>query len=81
MFWLKCSGWDEGHVYMHDHESRSAWPEALFYKRFPKLSPEIQHYLQLREEGKLPKKRKGYEHVYKLSETFSEFIHGLQLSE
>jgi len=80
MFWLKCCGWDAGHVYMHDGDSRSAWPDELFYKRFPNLSPEIQHYLVLRRQGNLPKKRKGYEHVYRLAESFGDFIDRLEPS-
>jgi hypothetical protein len=81
MFWLKCTGLDTGHVYMHDHEGRFAWPDSIFYERFPNLSPVIKQYLKQRKQGKLPTKPKGYEHVYRLAESFTEFIDRLEPDE
>jgi hypothetical protein len=78
MVWLKCTGRDAGHVYMHDGEGRSAWPDEFFCERYPNLAPEIQHYLELRKQCKLPTKPKGYEHVYRLAKSFGEFIDALQ---
>jgi hypothetical protein len=78
MFWLKCTGQDAGHVYMHDDEGRFAWPDSIFYERFPNLSSEIQQYLKQRKQGKLPTKPKGYEHVYRLAKSFTEFIDRLE---
>lgn len=78
MFWLKCSGPDCGHVYMHDHEGRSAWPDELFQARYPRLGAEINAYLTMRGHGALPKKPPGYEHVYRLATSFEEFIERLE---
>lgn len=81
MFWLKCRGPDTGHVYLHDHEGRSAWPDKTFRESFPNLHPEIQQYLALRKQGELPEKPKGYEHAYRLATTFSEFVECLEKAE
>jgi hypothetical protein len=78
MFWLKCTGRDAGYVYMHDHEGRSAWPDAVFFERFQNLSPLVKQYLEAREKGTLPKKANGYEHVYRVAESFTEFIECLE---
>lgn len=81
MFWLKCTGRDRGHVYMHDHEGRSAWPDEMFHQQFEALAPEIQGYLAMRKTGALPPKPKGYEHVYRMATSFTEFIARLELGE
>jgi hypothetical protein len=81
MFWLKCSGRDLGHVYMHDAEGRFAWPDETFYERFENLDPVIKDYLAMRKRGELPKKPKGYAHVYRLGKSFEEFIEHLEKSE
>ncbi len=81
MFWLKCSGKDNGSVFMHDHEGRAAWPDKMFYEMFDKLDPTIKDYIELRRRGQLPKKPKGYDHVYRLANTFSEFVDGLKKVE
>jgi SMI1 / KNR4 family (SUKH-1) len=81
MFWLKCTGKDAGHVYMHDHQRRSGWADEQFMRMFPDLHPDIQEYLRLRKEGKLPEKPEGYEHVYRLSTSFTEFVLSLEKQE
>lgn len=81
MFWLKCSGRDRGHVYMHDPEGRYAWPDEMFYEMFQALSPIIKDYLAMRKRGELPNKPKGYEHVYRLATSFEEFIERLEKAE
>jgi hypothetical protein len=81
MFWLKCTGKDAGHVYMHDGDGRSAWSDAMFYEWFPNLSPDIEQYLKLRKQGILPKKPKGYEHLYRLAESFGELIDRLERTD
>jgi hypothetical protein len=78
MFWLLCSGRDCGHVYLHDHEQRSSWPDETFHQRFPNLSDSIRDYLALRKRGALPNKPRGYEHLYRLGTTFGEFIERLE---
>jgi len=78
MIWLKCIGRGAGCMYMHDHEGRSAWPEEMFSRMFPNLSPEIKDYLELRRQGQLPRKPKGYEHVYQIATSFTDFINRLQ---
>lgn len=78
MFWLKCTGSDAGHVYLFDNQGRFAWPDEMFFQMFPNLHPEIRKYLELRQKGKLPKKAKGYEHVYRLATSFSEFFNRLE---
>lgn len=81
MFWLKCSGRDRGHVYMHDHEGRFAWADEMFYEWFPNLGPEIKEYLAVRKREGLPEKPKGYEHVYRIAKCFGEFVEGLETAE
>jgi hypothetical protein len=81
MFWLKCSGRDNGNIYMHDHECRSAWPDKMFSEMFGNLHPTIKEYLDLRRQGKLAEKPKGYDHVYRLAKSFSEFFEGLEKAE
>jgi hypothetical protein len=78
MFWLMCDGNDTGYVYMHDHEGRSAWTDEMFHEWFPNLSPIIAQYLEIRKHGKLPRKPKGYEHLYRLARSFTDFIDALQ---
>jgi hypothetical protein len=78
MIWLKCDGRDAGYVYQHDHEGRSAWTDEMFYEMFPNLGGEVQQYLQLRKQGKLPRKPRGYEHVYRLGRSFTEFMDALK---
>ena len=78
MFWLKCDGADVGHVYFHDADARSAWSDAEFRARFPNLAPDIKQYLSLRRNRKLPRKPPGYEHVYRLATSFTDFFNGLQ---
>lgn len=78
MFWLKCTGSDAGHVYLFDNQGRFAWPDEMFFQMFPNLDPEIGDYLELRRKKKLPKKTKGYEHIYRLAPSFSEFVNRLE---
>ena len=81
MFWLKCLGKDRGCVYMHDPQMRSSWPDQQFKKMFPNLSPEIKDYLKQRENGTLPEKSEGYEHVYLFGKNFTEFFMNLEKEE
>jgi hypothetical protein len=78
MIWLKCDGDDAGFVYVHDHEGRSAWPDEKFYKWFPNPAPVVVQYLEMRKHGKLPRKQRGYEHIYLLARSFTEFMDSLQ---
>ena len=79
MTWLKCTGEDAGSVYFHDPQRRyTNWRDADFYSRFPNLQPEIRQYLELRRANQLPKKKRGYENVYLIARSFSEFIALLQ---
>lgn len=79
MFWLWCTKPYVGHVFIRDHYGRSAWSDEEFLK-WPHLAPEIRHYLDLRRERRLPKKPKGFEDVYLVSRTFTEFIEQLRPS-
>ena len=78
MIWLKCTGGDIGSVYMHDVEQRALWPDKMFHDQFEALSPDIIKYLDLRRRGKLPSKPQGYENVYSIATSFSQFIDKLQ---
>jgi hypothetical protein len=80
-FWLKCTGEDAGHVYIFDNQFRSAWTDERFFQMFPNLHPDIRKYLELRRQGKLPKKAQGYEHIYRVATSFSEFISRLEPME
>lgn len=79
MFWLICTGPNANQVVMHDGEQRSLWSDELFQEMFPNLAEEIKEYLILRKNGRLPVKPKGYDHVYRLAPSFSEFIKRLKL--
>jgi hypothetical protein len=77
MFWLFCAEPYVGHVFVRDHCGRSSWSDEDFFK-WPHLTPEIRHYLDLRREGKLPKKPEGFEDVYLVARSFTEFMDSLQ---
>ncbi len=77
MFWLFCEEPYVGHVFVRDHYGRSSWPDAEFFK-WPNLAPEIQYYLDLRREGKLPKKPVGFEDVYLAATSFTDFMERLR---
>lgn len=77
MFWLHCSEPYAGHVWVHDHQGRSAWSDADFLQWFPNLHPDIRAYLDLRKGGRLPKKPRGFEHVYLAAHSFTEFLERL----
>ncbi len=77
MFWLFCAEPYVGHVFVRDHYGRSSWSDEDFFK-WPHLAPEIRHYLDLRREGKLPKKPEGFEDVYLVARSFTCFIENLQ---
>src|SRR5262245_52896043 len=77
MFWLFCAQPYVGHVFVRDHYGRSSWSDEDFLK-WPDLAPEIRHYLDLRREGKLPKKPEGFEDVYLVARSFTDFIASLQ---
>jgi hypothetical protein len=81
MIWLKCTGCDAGHVYFDDGDGRSAWSDEMFFERFPGLADEIKEYLAMRKSGRLPQKPQGYDHVYCLATSFTEFIDALRPSE
>ena len=78
MLWLYCKKPFAGHVFIHDHEGRSAWSDDTFRQRYPSLSLEIENYLQLRRDGKLPKKKRGFENVYLAAKSFSDFMEALK---
>jgi hypothetical protein len=77
MFWLFCAEPYIGHVFVRDHYGRSSWSDEDFLK-WPHLAPEIRHYLDLRREGKLPKKPAGFEDVYLVARTFTGFLESLR---
>jgi hypothetical protein len=81
MLWLKCTGRDASYVYLHDPEGRFAWTDSMFHEMFPQLGDEIRQYLELRKKGQLPQKPKGYEHVYQLAKSFTEFVDRLEAAE
>lgn len=81
MFWLICAGAKAGQVVMHDREGRSAWSDEMFRHMYPNLAQEIKDYLAARKKGRLPAKPKGYEHVYRLAPSFTEFINCLRPEE
>jgi hypothetical protein len=62
---------------VRDHYGRSSWSDEDFFK-WPHLAAEIRHYLDLRREGKLPKKPEGFEDVYLVARSFTVFIDSLQ---
>jgi hypothetical protein len=78
MLWLKCTGADAGYVYCHPAQQRRLWSDEKFRDRFPALSSDIEHYLLLRRERRLPAKKKGYEDVYQVAASFTEFVDALQ---
>jgi hypothetical protein len=77
MFWLFCAEPYFGHIFVRDHYGRSSWTDEEFFN-WPHLAPEIRLYLDLRRKGKLPKKPEGFEDVYLVARSFTEFIDSLQ---
>lgn len=77
MFWLFCAEPFVGHVFVHDHYGRSSWSDEDFFE-WPHLAPEIHAYLDLRRQGKLPKKPAGFEDVYLAARSFTEFMESLR---
>jgi hypothetical protein len=77
MIWLMCDGDDKGHVYLHDGDGRFAWDDDMFFRMYPNMHSDIKSYLELRRRRKLPVKRQGYEHMYRLGRTFTEFFDSL----
>ena len=77
MFWLFCEEPYVGHVFIRDHYGRSSWPDEDFLK-WPDLAPEILEYLDLRRKGLLPKKSPGFEDVYLVARSFTEFVEQLR---
>jgi hypothetical protein len=77
MIWLICDGDDAGHIYLHDGQGRSSWDDEMFIRMYPNLHPDIKTYLKLRRQGRLPAKPKGYEHMYCLGSSFTEFFDSL----
>jgi hypothetical protein len=73
MFWLFCADPYVGHIFIRDHHGRSTWSDEDFFK-WPHLAPEIRHYLDLRRQGLLPRKPDGFEDVYLVARTFTDFI-------
>ncbi len=78
MFWLMCQGPSTGAVLLHDHENRSSWSDEKFYSMFSNLAPEIKDYLEMRKSGVLPHKDEGLEDIYKVANSFTEFINNLE---
>lgn len=77
MFWLNCAGPDLGCVYYHDAQQRESWTEDQFRRCFPRLDESIEDYLTLRRRGALPKKRPGYDSIYLVALSFSEWIRSM----
>ena len=77
MFWLFCAEPYVGHVFVRGHYGRSSWSDDQFFK-WPHLAPEIRYYLDLRRQGKLPKKLEGFEDVFLAARSFTNFIRSLQ---
>jgi hypothetical protein len=73
MFWLFCAAPYFGHVFICDHYGRSSWSDEDFFK-WPDLAPEIRHYLDLRRANRLPRKPEGFEDVYLVARSFTEFV-------
>jgi SMI1/KNR4 family protein SUKH-1 len=78
MMWLRCTGDATGAVYYHDGEQRSTWPDSTFRARFASLHPSLEAFLALRRNGGLRTKPKGYENVYLIARSFSEFLDALE---
>lgn len=76
MFWLFCAEPYFGYVFVYDHYHRSSWSDEDFMK-WPSLAPEIHNYLDMRREGKLPEKPEGYDDVYLVAMSFTDFIDSL----
>lgn len=77
MFWLYCAEPYFGHVFVCDHYGRSSWSDDDFFK-WPNLHPEIRTYLDLRRAGQLPRKAAGFEDVYLVARSFTDFVDSLR---
>ncbi len=77
MFFLFLAEPYAGHVFVRDHYGRSSWTDEQFFQ-WPNLAPEIHLYLDLRREGTLPEKPAGFEDVYLVATSFTDFVQRLE---
>lgn len=68
----------ESKVYFHDIQGRYHWTDQQFYDMFENLAPEIQTYLELRQNNQLPAKDEAFQDFYLVGNTFEEFISNLK---
>jgi hypothetical protein len=61
-------------VYYYDGEQRYFWSDGQFHSMYENLHPKIQAYLDLRKNGKLPRKPEGMENFYRVADSFTAFI-------
>jgi hypothetical protein len=81
MIVLACWGQDAGSVYHFDAQQRALWPDEEFRYMFSALHPLIEEWLEKRRTGQLPKKAEGYESLYLLGHSFTEFFEAIQTSD
>lgn len=62
-----------GHVFYYDIQQRSLWEDDQFSRMFQNLADGIKDYLKMRSGGLLPQKDDGFESLYHVANSFSEF--------
>ena len=70
---LSFQGDDAGSVYSLDIQFLDRWPDHRFYQ-YANLHPDTEEWLRKRRDGELPRKKKGYEHLYLLAGSFTALL-------
>jgi len=70
--YLICSGQERECVFYRDPQQRNHWSDEVFSRSLPRRNPAIEHWLDLRRQGALPKKKAP--NWYLLASSFTEFM-------
>lgn len=71
---LAFAGINRGRVYFMDHDQRCYWRQETLLEMFPNADPTIKEYFKLRDEGELEPSLAGYDHLYLIAKSFTEFL-------
>lgn len=65
---------DLGSIWFFDAQQRECWQDERFYEMFANIAPEIEEYLQARQDGALPDKEAAMYSYYHVADSFTEFL-------
>jgi hypothetical protein len=78
---LSIVGIDHGAVYALDGDYRCFWDDNQFQRAFPNMADSIREYLAIRARDELPDKPFSYSTLYRIADSFTEFVEGLSKSD